>query len=46
VLSKQIEELKRYDEVIHNCEDQQIEIDLNDFRVALETYPQWGVSEC
>ena len=30
VLSKQMEELKKYDEVIHNLADQQIEIDLDD----------------
>jgi len=30
VLTKQMEELKKYDEVIHNIADQQIEIDLDD----------------
>jgi len=30
VLTKQMEELKKYDEVIHNLADQQIEIDLDD----------------
>jgi type II restriction/modification system DNA methylase subunit YeeA len=30
VLSKQMDELKKYDEVIHNLADQQIEIDLDD----------------
>ena len=30
VLTKQIDELKKYDEVIHNLADQQIEIDLDD----------------
>ena len=30
VLTKQMDELKKYDEVIHNLADQQIEIDLDD----------------
>ena len=29
-LTKQTEELKKYDEIIHNLADQQIEIDLDD----------------
>ncbi len=34
VLTKQMDELKKYDEVIHNLADQQIEIDLDDGVVA------------
>lgn len=40
VLTKQMEELKKYDEVIHNLADQQIEIDLDDGVVV--NYAKFG----
>ena len=39
VLTKQMDELKKYDEVIHNLADQQIEIDIDDsIHVAAATF--------